>query len=63
MAACSLLFPGLFLSPLFEMVSLSGSSFLLLPSLHFHPFVVSALILYLRYNVSCALKSCSRTVL
>lgn len=35
---CSLLlFPGLFLSPLFEIVSLTHSLFLFLPSLHFHP--------------------------
>lgn len=39
--------------------SLACSSFLHLPSLHFHPIVVSALILYLYYNVSCALTSCS----
>lgn len=48
---------------LFEMVSLARSLFLLLPSLHFHPFVVGALVFYLCSNVSRALTSCSLAVL
>lgn len=50
-------------SPLFEMVSVARSSFQLLPSFHFHSFVVSALVRYLCYNVSCALTSYTHTVL
>lgn len=49
--------------PLFGKVSLARSAFLLLPSLHFHPFLVKALILYLCYNKSYALMSCSHTIL
>lgn len=63
MAACSiLLFPGLFY-PVFGKVSLACSGSLLLPSFHFHPFLVKALILYLCRQRTTNAMSCSHTYL